>query len=226
MSRIEFTPKFAFFLFFALAINAAYFWLAINPVDVSVSLDESGAIETVQLVYLASGAALFLAAAAMLSKADRMLCIGVSVLGLVFFLRELEIDKTGPISTYLQSKSFRAHEALVVAAVAVVYLIFRWRLVSDVVRYVFSKTAWPFYIAGVLLLAGALFDMLHGSVSNLIKEEIFECSSYLSLVLVAGMVCYQQPGAILRSRSADFLMVVVTVCLFAGACWLTELVNR
>ncbi len=226
MTRIDFTPTFALFLFVVLATNALYFWLAIDPADISVSLDESGTIETVQLVYLAGGALLFFAAAATLSGAERMFCVAMAMLGLVFFFRELEVDKVGPITTYLESKSHRIHEALVVAAVAIGYMVFRWSLVGSVMRFVFSKSAWPFYVASILLLAGAIFDILHGSVSNQIKEEIFECLSYLALLFIAGAICYQQPSAAIRSKSADFLMVVVTVSLFVGACWLTELAYR
>ncbi|PSH66710.1 hypothetical protein CU102_18040 [Phyllobacterium brassicacearum] len=223
MTKIVFTPKFALFLFIFLATNALYFWLKIDPVDVSVSLDESGPIETVQLAYLAGGALLFFAAAAAtLSGTERMFCIAMAMLGLVFFLREMEVDNAGPISAYLESRLLRTHEAIVVAAVISFYLVFRWSLIGGVMSFVFSKSAWPFYVAAILLLAGATFDIFHGSVPNQIKEEIFECSSYLTLLLIAGAICYQQPGARIRSTSADFLMVVVTVSLFAGACWLTE----
>ncbi len=222
MSRIEFTPKFALFLFTALVINALYFWLTINPADVSVSLDESGPIETVQLIYLAGAALLFLAAAALLSIAERMFCIGLAMLSLVFFFRELEVEKVGPFGTYLESKSFRIHETIAIAAVAILYLVLRWRLIGDVARFVFNKSAWPFYVAALLLLLGAIFEIFHGPVPNQIKEEIAECSSYLALLLIAVAVCYQQPAAILRSKSAELLIIVAMVTLFAGTCWLTE----
>lgn len=225
MTRIVFTPKFALFLFILLAINALYFWLRIDPLDVSVSLDESGPIETVQLVYLAAGALLFFAAAVTLSGAERMFCVAMAMLCLVFFLREMEIDDAGPIAAYLESKLLRTHEALVVAAVTIVYLVFRWSLIGGVVRFVLSKSAWPFYVAAVLLLVGGIFDVFHGPVPNQIKEEIFECSSYLALLLIAAAIFYQQPGARIRSMSADFLMAFVTVALFAGACWLTAWVQ-
>ena len=226
MSRIEFTPKFAPFLFIAVTINALYFWLTINPADVSVSLDEFGPIETVQLFYLAGAFSLFLAAAAILSGAERMFCVAMAMLSFIFFFRELEVDKVGPISNYLESKTHRVHETILVALIAIIYLVLRWRLVGDILRFVFSKSAWPFYVAGVLLLAGAIFDIFHGPVPNQIKEEIFECSSYLALLLIALTICYHQPAAILRSKSADFLMVLVTVSLFAAACWFTEFIDN
>ncbi|MBZ9654842.1 hypothetical protein [Phyllobacterium lublinensis] len=226
MTRIEFTPKFALFLSIFLVINALYFWLTINPADVSVSLDESGPIETVQLVYLAGGAVLFLFAAATLSGAERMFCIAMAMLCMVFFLRELEVDAVGPMTDYLESRSIRIHEAIVIAVVAIGYLVFRWSQVGDVVRFVFSRSAWPFFVAGILLLVGAIFDIFHGPVPNQIKEEIFECSSYLALVLIAAAICYRQPGAAIRNKATDILMVVVTVSVFAGACWLTGFVNR
>lgn len=226
MTRIKFTPKFALFLFIFPVSNALYFWLTIDPVDVSVSLDESGIIETVQLVYLAGGSLLFFFAAATLSGAERMFCVAIAILCLVFLLRELEIASAGPFTAYLESKSFRIHETLLVAGVAISYMVFRWDLIDDVLRFVFSKSAWPFYLAGILLSAGAIFDMLHGSVPNQIKEEILECSCYLALLLIAGAISVQQPGVIIRSRSRDVLMVVLAVTLFAGACWLTAWVHR
>lgn len=90
MSRINFAPKFALFLLIALTINALYFWLTITPADVSVSLDESGPIETVQLFYLAGAFFVFLAAAAILSGAERMFCMTIAMLNFIFFFRELE----------------------------------------------------------------------------------------------------------------------------------------
>jgi hypothetical protein len=226
MTRIEFTPKFALFLSIFLVINALYFWLTINPADVSVSLDESGPIETVQLVYLAGGAVLFLFAAATLSGAERMFCIAMAMLCMVFFLRELEVDAVGPMTDYLESRSIRIHEAIVIAVVAIGYLVFRWSQVGDVVRFVFSRSAWPFFVAGILLLVGAIFDIFHGPVPNQIKEEIFECSCYLALLLIAAAICYRQPGVVIRNTATDVLMVGVTVSVFAGACWLTGFVNR
>ena len=226
MNRIQFAPGFALFLFPVLAINALYFWMTINPADVSVSLDESGPIETVQLIYLAGAALLFLAATAILSGAQRMFCVGMAILGLVFFLRELEVNKVGPISTYLESKAHRVHETILVALIATVYLVLRWRFVSDITRFVFSRSAWPFYVAAILLLIGAIFDIFHGSVPNQIKEEIFECSSYLALLLIAVTICYRQPAAILRSKSAEFLIVTATVMLFAGTVWLADYFYR
>ena len=222
MNRIQFAPGFALFLFPVLAINALYFWMTINPADVSVSLDESGPIETVQLVYLTGAFLLFLAAAAILSGAERMFCVAMAMLGFIFFFRELEVDKVGPISTYFESKSHRVHETILIVVIATVYLILRWRLVGDVTRFVFSKSAWPFYVAALLLLIGAVFDILHGSVPNQIKEEIFECSSYLALLLIAMSICYQQPAAVIRSRSTEFLIAVSIVALFAATCWLAE----
>jgi hypothetical protein len=204
MNQIHFAPRFALFLFFFLAINALYFWMRINPADVSVSLDESGPIETVQLVYLAGAFFLFLAAAALLSGAERMFCVAVAMLCFIFFFRELEMDKVGPISGYLESKAHRVHETILVALVAIVYLVLRWRLAGGVFRFVFSKAAWPFYVAALLLLAGAIFDIVHGSVPNQIKEEIFECSSYLALLLIAASICFQLPVSVTHNKSAEF----------------------
>ncbi|UXN59980.1 hypothetical protein [Phyllobacterium zundukense] len=222
MNRIHFAPRFALFLFFFLAINAMYFWMTINPADVSVSLDESGPIEIVQLVYLAGTFLLFLAAVAISSGAERMFCATMAMLCFIFFFRELELDKVGPISNYLESKAHRVHETILIALIAIVYLVSRWRLVGGILRFVFSKPAWPFYVAALLLLAGAIFDILHGSVPNQIKEEIFECSSYLALLLIAASICCQQPVAVIRSTSTEFLIAVSIVALFAAASWLAE----
>jgi len=226
MTRIRFTSKFALFLFVLLISNALYFWLTIDPVDVSVSLDESGLIETVQLVYLATAALLFFFAAATLSGAERMFCVAIAILCLVFFLREFEAASSGPFTAYLESRSLRIHETLLVAGIGISYMALRWNLMDNVVRFAFSRAAWPFYVAGILLLAGAIFDIFHGSVPNQIKEEILECSCYLALLLIAGAIALQQPSAIVRSRSGDVLMGVLAVALFAGACWLTVWVHR
>lgn len=225
MERARFTLNFGLLLLLALIVNIGYFAWAINPADVSVSLDESGAIETFQLAYLAGAAVLFFAAGMMRARASRMFCIGMAVLCTVFFFRELEIDKIGPITGYLNSKIFRVHEAILVVGLALAYLVFRWQFVGEVARFVFSKAAWPFYVAAVFLLIGAYCDTQHGTVAMQIKEEIFESASYLSLLVIAAGLCYQYSRNSNRKRFTDVLIISVIVLFFIGACLLTDRVH-
>lgn len=192
MGNTKFTLNFGLLLLLALIANIGYFALTIDPADVSVSLDESGPIETFQLIYLAGAAVLFFAASMTQSKASRMFTLGMSVLCVVFFFRELEVEKIGPVTNYLNSKKFRIHEAILVFVPALIYLAFFWRYVADIVRFIFSKSAWPFYVAGVFLLMGAYFDIMHGPVDMHIREEISESASYLALLIIAAALCYQQ----------------------------------
>lgn len=198
MNEMRFPRGFGLLLLLALAINIGYFAFSINPAE--VSLDESGAVETFQLVYLGGAALLFFVAGMMQSGATRMFCVGMAILCVVFFLRELEIADIGPVTSYMNSKLFRVHEAIVVITVALIYLGFRWRFVSEMARFVFSTAAWPFYVAAIFLLIGAYCNSQHGSVAMQIKEEISESASYLSLLVIAAGLCYQYIRSLVRSR--------------------------
>ncbi|MEP7453009.1 hypothetical protein [Phyllobacterium sp. SB3] len=217
MEQAKFTTGFALLLLAALVLNIGYFAFSIDPRDVSVSLDESGAIETFQLAYIAGATALFLVAGLLQHKAGRMFCMGMAVLCIVFFLRELEVDRVGPITTYMNSKVFRVHEAIVVIAVACVYLAFRWRTVGDIAQFVFSKSAWPFYVAAIFLLIGAYCDSQHGTVSMQIKEEIAESASYLALMVTAAGLCYQYSRSSEHKNGINALIISVFVLVLVGA---------
>jgi hypothetical protein len=217
MEQAKFTTGFALLLFVALVFNIGYFAFTIDPRDVSVSLDESGAIETFQLAYIAGAIALFFIAGLLQHKAGRMFCMGLAVLCIVFFLRELEVSRVGPITTYMNSKIFRVHEAIVIIAVACIYLAFRWRTVGDITRFVFSTAAWPFYVAAIFLLIGAYCDSQHGTVSMQIKEEIAESASYLTLMITAAGLCYQFSRDSEHKNGINALIISVFVLVLAGA---------
>ncbi|MGH6859663.1 MAG: hypothetical protein ACRECY_05360 [Phyllobacterium sp.] len=225
MEDARFPLNFGLLLCLVLILNVAYFAFTIDPANVSVSLDESGPVETFQLAYLAGATVLFLAAGLMSSKASRMFCVGMSVLCIVFFLRELEIAKSGPVTGYLNSKVFRLHEAIIVAGLAALYLTFYWRYVGQIARFVLSRAAWPFYVAAVLLLMGAYFDYRHGTVPMQIREEISESASYLSLMAIAAALCYQYSRGTTRKRLVDTLILSVIVVIFVSACLLTDFVQ-
>ncbi|MDQ0997781.1 hypothetical protein QFZ34_002963 [Phyllobacterium ifriqiyense] len=217
MEQAKFTTGFALLLLAALVINIGYFAFSIDPLDVSVSLDESGAIETFQLAYIAGATALFFIAGLLQHKAGRMFSIGMAVLCIVFFLRELEVDRVGPITTYMNSKVFRIHEAVIIIAVACVYLAFRWRTVGEIARFVFSKSAWPFYVAAIFLLIGAYCDSQHGTVSMQIKEEIAESASYLALMVTAAGLCYQHSRHSEHKNGINALIISIFMLVLVGA---------
>ncbi len=217
MEQAKFTTGFALLLLAALILNIGYFAFTIDPSDVSVSLDESGAIETFQLAYIAGAIALFFIAGMLQHKAGRMFSIGMAVLGIVFFLRELEVDRVGPITTYVNSKVFRVHEAIVIIGVACVYLAFRWRMVGEIARFVLSKSAWPFYVAAIFLLIGAYCDSQHGTVAMQIKEEIAESASYLALMVTAAGMCYRHSHDSEHKNGINALIISVFMLVFVGA---------
>ena len=150
-----------------------------------------------------------------------MFCIAMAMLGLVFFLREMEVDNAGPISAYLESRLLRTHEALVVAAVISFYLVFRWSLIGGV---------W-FCIQqiGMAILCGSHSAFGWRNIRHISrigpksdKGRDLRMQQLPDTPAHRGSYLLSATRRQIRSTSADFLMVVVTVSLFAGACWLTR----
>ena len=81
---------------------------------------------------------------------------------LIFFFRELEVEPTGPVSGYIKSHAFRWHEAILVIGFAAVYIFLHSAYVRPVLQFVFSRKAWPFYMAAALILFGEVFEKMDG----------------------------------------------------------------
>lgn len=150
---------------------------------------ESGPLELTQEVSLVLAALFYAAAAVRQQQAERMASVGAGIVAIVFFLRELELPATGPVTAYLDSSRFRWHEAAIVVAIAVIYLALRWRLLPVFVRYLRELRAWPFVLVAALLLAGTLLDGRHWlwgiAFLPTVIEESFETAAYLVFLLTS-----------------------------------------
>lgn len=165
-----------------LVANALFFYLVTDLNNLVVEMGEEGLLENLQLVYLGLAAAVFLIGGLRAQESERMFAIGMSVLMLIFFFRELEVEPTGTITTYLKSSAFRWHEAVVVIVFAAVYIYRRSDYVRPVFGFIFSRKAWPFYFAAALIILGEVFEKMHGFAYNEFVEEVLESLSYFMLL--------------------------------------------
>lgn len=165
-----------------LVVNALFFYLMTDLNNLVVEMSESGLVENLQLVYLGLAAIAFLLGGLQAERAARMFAIGMCVLMLVFFFRELEIEPTGLVSSYIKSHAFRWHEAVVVIGFAAVYIFRHSDYVRPVLTFIFSRKAWPFYLAAALILLGEIFEKMHGFAYNEFVEEVLESLSYFLLL--------------------------------------------
>ncbi|MBK3745937.1 hypothetical protein G3A39_43095 [Paraburkholderia aspalathi] len=165
-----------------LVVNALFFYFVTDMNNLAVEMGEEGLLENLQLVYLGLGAFAFLFGGMRLQGPARMFAIGMCLLMLIFFLRELEIAPTDAVSDYLNTAAFRWHETFVVVGIAAIYIFRRSEYVLPVLRFVFSLKAWPFYLAAALVLLGEVFEKMHGFAYNEFIEEVLESLSYFLLL--------------------------------------------
>lgn len=165
-----------------LLMNTLFFYLVTDLNNLVVEMGEEGLLENLQLVYLALAALAFLIGGLRSEGPARMFAIGMCMLMLIFFFRELEVEPTGPVSSYIKSHAFRWHEAILVIGFAAVYIFLHSAYVRPVLQFVFSRKAWPFYMAAVLILFGEVFEKMHDYAYNEFWEEVFESLSYFMLL--------------------------------------------
>lgn len=165
-----------------LLANALFFYLITDMNNLVVEMGEDGLLENLQLIYLGLAALAFLIGGLRVQGPARMFAIGMCVLMLIFFFRELEVEPTGLITGYFNSHGFRWHEAILVIGFAAVYIFRKPNYVRPVVAFVLSRKAWPFYLAAALILLGEVFEKMHGLSYNEFVEEVMESMSYFLLL--------------------------------------------
>ncbi|TKT74896.1 hypothetical protein [Aquamicrobium sp. LC103] len=187
----------------AVLIIAAILAATMGLYEVSI---EEGPLETSQEVFLLIAAIAFGAAAFHERQAGRMAAFGACVLSVVFFLRELELPVSGPVTAYLNSHAFRWHEGIVVAAIAIPYLAARWRYIPAYVDYLRKLHAWPYVLTAVLLLVGEFLDGRYSLAGiehlPMFLEETAETVAYLTFAF-AGCATFLAAARIGRRRAAD-----------------------
>ncbi|TWG91395.1 hypothetical protein L598_000600001350 [Mesorhizobium sp. J18] len=151
---------------------------------------EDHPLEIAQEIALVAAVVVFAWSAIHQQSAGRMASIGAAVVSAVFYLRELELQVVGPVTDYLNSGSFRLHEAALVVLIAVPYIVLRWRLMPTLVDYVRSRDVWPFATAAILLIIADRLDG-HGFLFGIRSlpifiEELFELLAYY-LMMCAGI---------------------------------------
>lgn len=165
-----------------LLANALFFYFITDMNNLVVEMGEDGLLENLQLIYLGLAALAFLIGGLRTEGPARMFAIGMCVLMLIFFFRELEVEPTGAISSYFKSHAFRWHEAVLVIGFAALYIFRNPHYVRPVIAFVLSRKAWPFYLAAVLILFGEVFEKMHNLSYNEFLEEALESLSYFLLL--------------------------------------------
>lgn len=163
--------------------------------NLAAEMAEDGLIETQQLLVLAAAALAFFLGGMRSHEAPRMFAVGLCVLILVFFFRELEVEPTGPLSSYLKSRAFRWHEAFIVGLIATIYIRRHSDYVRPVMQFIFSRQAWLFHLSAALVIFGEVFEKMHGFVYHQLVEEIMESQSYLLLLClgICSLLSHSEP---------------------------------
>lgn len=155
---------------------------------------EDAPIENLQAAVLLLAVVLFLLASVRHGGAARMLCFGLAVFSVVLVLREYEPMGSGPLMDYMRSHRFRWHEAIAVVAIALVYMIARWRYVPVIARYFLSRGSVYFYLAAVFVVVSSGFEKLEFEF----VEEVLEANGYIVHCLMAvawlALIPRQKPG--------------------------------
>lgn len=183
----------------ALALALAS-WMGIHDAGI-----EGGPLERAQEVALAAAVLLYAVAALYQRGAGRMAAVGASVLAAVFFLRELELSGHGPIASVFNAPHFRFYEAVVICAIALPYIAFRWRLLGQHITYLKELRGWPFVWVAALLLIGEAFDG-HPTLAGIdylpmLIEETVETFAY---ILFAAIGLQVLRNAIALHRDTEF----------------------
>lgn len=164
---------------------------------------EEGPLESMQELLLLLTAFLMLGSTIYQRGAGRMASFGLMLLAIVFFLRELELPVSGPVTAYLHTDRFRLHETLALLALGLPYLALRWRYIPQFWAYARALQGWPLVLSAGLLLAGAFAESRVPTMSfpqvGLFLEEGFETLAYVVLACLAAKVmgaAYRQSNAV------------------------------
>lgn len=185
VSLFFYSRRFILLSLLVLLLNAAFFLLVTDFSHLAEAMSEQGLIENIQLLYLGLAALGFFIGALRLRAEPRMFLTGMAVLMLVFFFRELEVEPVGGVSSYLKSRAFRWHEAFVVLLIAGTYIFSKKQYLRAVIGFIFSRAAWPFYLAAGFVLLGEVFEKMYGFSYHEFAEEMLESLSYLLLLCLA-----------------------------------------
>src|SRR5690606_38600883 len=103
--------------------------------------EEGRILERLQEVFLSLVAATLMVAALEARAAPRMLFVGMLVVTLVIFLRELGVDRDSSLGRLLRSSPVRLGQTLLFVGVGVVYVFLRPHYLSEIGKYFFSRRA-------------------------------------------------------------------------------------
>lgn len=199
MDRYHFPRSFLFDIAACVAATVLVAAFAFGTYGLEFGSAEEGPLETIQEWFLAA-AFLFLAASALKQPrgAARLASICGAILVAIFFFRELEPVGQGPIATYFQSGAFRLHETIAIALLALAIIPTGIRFVPEIARWVFSRSSWPFLLAGACVLVGEWLDGHHVffGIEWLPRaiEETFETFAYAVI-----LACSQRWHGIART---------------------------
>lgn len=184
--RINYSsPSYALITLFVLVLVLGALFIETPFDNFQIMLGEEGIIENLQEIVLCLTAIIFFSAAVNHSGPDRMFIIGMGILSILFFFREWSFEPVGVISHYIDSISFRIHEAVVVVAIAVIYAALRPHYILPIIRFVLSPKAWLFYVAALFLLASHLYENYSSSIYYEYYEEMLELGGYLIVLMLA-----------------------------------------
>ena len=205
MNTFSVGRRFAGWTFMVLAVTLALAFVAAGLLGYAAASIEEGPLERAQEVVLALSIFLFVGAAIYQRGAGRMASFGMVLLCIVFFLRELELPVSGPVTAYLHTDMVRLHETIALLALGLPYLALRWRLIPQFWAYAVSLRGWPFVLSAALIGLGAAAEAMVPYFPvwsmGVFFEETFETMAYVVLaclavhVMVAAFQQYQAQAA-------------------------------
>jgi len=158
---------------------------------------ENGPIENLQVVALACAFALFCLQATKEPGASRTAAVALASLCFIVLLREVDFRMFDAPDWLITVTSGHGRRVIMwlVASLAVIYVLSRFRHLPSLIRSSLIWKAWPFYLWFPLFLLGqgievwtheARNDALQGYwVNGQFWEELFELNAYLALLFAA-----------------------------------------
>lgn len=148
--------------------------------------EETGALENVQAAILGFAFLLFVSRLAEPDPARRVLAIILSFFAFSFFFREVDLRQVDVPSwiILLTSGDIRDYIFITLLSVLIGFLVWKWRTIPSVLRFLLERQAIPFFAALILLALSVLIDKkVIGSGASDFLEEAVEINAYMTLLL-------------------------------------------
>lgn len=147
---------------------------------------DNGLIENIQAVLLIIAGLVYLAAAAITKRSDKLILLFCSVVCLTFLLREVDVEDFDihPVLLFM-GHGIGRNTMLVTAFIAIFgYAVLNFSYYTKTaVAFAKSRPGWLLVAGGVCLLVGDFFDKSHGIHHHVFYEEIAELLGHIFILL-------------------------------------------